>query len=113
MTLPFGLTLLAIAAVAHMACAEILPTSDAMPQVLQDVSSFCTSKPYGAYVNSPSPGCLYFCYGTVLSGSLGYTSCCAAGSCFNLPSLAYPLGVCLPCPPPPRCSLAHFTEGVH
>jgi hypothetical protein len=65
---------------------------------------FCNSKTYGAYTNPSDPSCFYFCYGTVFTdtASNGYTSCCKTGSCFNLPSLAYPLGACLPCVPPPR-----------
>eukprot|EP00884_Botryococcus_braunii_P009183 jgi/Botrbrau1/18266/Bobra.0840s0002.1 len=67
---------------------------------------FCNNKPYGAYSNPSDPGCLYFCYGTVLAstGTNGYTSCCRPGSCFSVPSLVYPLGACLPCLPPPRPS---------
>jgi hypothetical protein len=71
---------------------------------------FCNSKPYGAYVNPSDPSCLYFCYGTVFTGtgSNGYTSCCKTGFCFNLPSLAYPLGACLACAPPPRYPLINI-----
>lgn len=68
--------------------------------------AFCVNKTFGAYPDPTSLNCFFWCYGEKYPGAssaddLGYRSCCAAGVCYQSPSLRYPGGACMPCPAPP------------